>query len=98
MAKPQPLHTSVFFARTLRVRKEHISGESAATDASDLMRVVERGEVLRIVTVEALSLIDAGSALEDAQKNREEIAALKSQFAEEDKQAAKSQQPLKKAA
>ncbi len=96
MAEKRPLHTSVFFTRTVRVRKEHISGEPAATDANDLMLVVERGTTHRIVTAEAFGLIDAGSALEDKQVNREEIAKLKEDWSKESKSA--QNQPLKKAA
>lgn len=59
----QPSHKEVYFLRTVRVRRDHIQGDSD-DGTNGLMRIVERGESLKIVTGQATFLIVDGTSLD----------------------------------
>lgn len=84
-----PSHLKCFFLRNVRVRKEHISGQAAPEDHTDLMRIVNKGETLSIQFAYARDLISSESALEDDQRglNSKLIKEAKERFEEEAKEA-----------
>lgn len=91
-----PTHLSIFFTRTIRVRREHILGEQTGEDGN-LMLVVRHGETRKIQWGVAKDLIVAESALEDKGSNREKIDSLKAEFKAEDAKEAKTDREAKEA-
>lgn len=69
-----PTHLKIYFKRTVRVRREHIQGD--ADDGNNgLMRVVNRGDELKIIAPQARFLIVDETGLEVKTINADAIAA-----------------------
>jgi len=63
MAKPT--HLPVFFVRSVRVRREHIAGETVPEGRENLMKIINRGESLRVKYEYASDMIVAGTCIEE---------------------------------
>lgn len=92
-----PTHLEVFFARTVRVRREHIAGDTVGEDGN-LMRIVQKGESKRIQFSIAQELIIAESAFPNTKVNAEKIEAVKTEIAAEKEAEQKAKSKLQKAA
>lgn len=80
MANQAPTHLKVYFKRTVRIRREHIQGD--ADDGNNgLMRIVFRGEELKIIAPQARFLIVDETALEVKILNSDAIAADRAELA-----------------
>lgn len=106
MAKQQPTHIEVFFIRSTRVRRDAIPGETVG-EMHDPMKIVKRGEKLRLHRPVALDLITGQSAIEVTTANREAIEQYLEDFKREDADLERrknrernpvTQTPIKKAA
>lgn len=88
-------HLTVFFARSLRVRKEHIAGQQAAEGKTDLMEIISAGTSKRIRRDVAMDLMTAESVIHETSINADRIKIERQRIAEEAKQ---DEPKLKKAA
>jgi hypothetical protein len=96
----QPTHLEVYFARTVRVRKEHIAGSPAPEGPADLMTIVQRGDTKRIQFNAAQDLLLSETAIENKIVNRDRIEADKAEVRQitESEREAQSKTQNKKAA
>jgi hypothetical protein len=95
-----PTHLEVYFARTVRVRKEHIAGSPAPEGPGDLMTIVQRGDTKKIQWTAAQDLLLAETAIENKSINRDRIETDKAevrQLAETEREQAKTQNQKKAA-
>ncbi len=81
-------HTEVYFLRTVWVRREHIQGDTGSGEEG-IMRIVQRGETLKIVGNQAHYLIVDETCLEVKIANKDAIEADLRQVRELTKQTAK---------
>lgn len=96
MAKPS--HLSVFFLRSIRVRREHIAGLPSAKEGESLVKVMERGETAKLVYDVAIDLVVAGSVLADTPENRYRIDEERKLIADERADARSGKSPKKELA
>ena len=81
----QPTHLPLVILRDIRVRKDHIAGSPAAEGKNDLMRIVHRGDKIKVITEVARDLIIAESALEEKFENTGRIKEFMDALEEEKK-------------
>lgn len=81
MATKTPTHLELFFARTVRVRKEHIAG-ATMDETGELMEIIKAGSIKKISFGPASDMIIADTAIENKSSNKEEIDRAKERIEE----------------